>query len=65
MQGVMFIRFLLTILGVYFLFRVVKRVTTQNQTDREVRGRPENKPLDLSDRDVKDAEYKDLDDRGP
>jgi hypothetical protein len=61
----MFFRFLLTVLGVYFLYRVIKRAIPQSPTDKEVRGRPQNKPLDLSDKDVKDAEYKDLDDRGP
>ncbi|RMD99333.1 MAG: hypothetical protein D6814_05780 [Calditrichaeota bacterium] len=58
----MFIRFILWLIIFYLAYRLIKNWISQPPPKREVKGKPKNKPLDLSDADVEDAKFRELHD---
>lgn len=56
------IKFLLIILIIYFGGKVIKSLLNPKQTQNEVKGVPKkSKPIDLSNTDIEDAEFEEID----
>ena len=59
----MFIRLILWLILIYLGYKVVKNWLGQPSSKKqEVKGKPKNKPLDLKDADVEDANFRELHD---
>ncbi len=59
----MFFRLILTGAVIYFGYQFVKGLLPSSEKKQEVKGEPQNKPLDLRDADVADAHYEDIDEK--
>ncbi len=58
----MFFRIILLGLLFYWAIKVVSSLLGSNKPRTEVRGESRNKPLDLSDEDIEDVDYKETED---
>jgi hypothetical protein len=58
------LRLIFWILLIYFGIKTVQGMTRRTEKEGEqVKGRPKNKPLDLSRSDVQDARFEDIDEK--
>ncbi|MBN2000843.1 hypothetical protein JW935_25055 [candidate division KSB1 bacterium] len=56
------VRFLFYGLFAYWIFKFIARMSKPSEPRVQVRGKPNADPLDLSDNDVEDVEYRDVKD---
>lgn len=57
------LRLLVTGLLIYIGYHFIKGFFTRSPKESIVKGRQKNRPLDLHDADVEDAEFEDLDEK--
>ncbi len=56
------LRFFITVLLFYIVYRIVRGVIVNYQSSQKVEGRQKVPPLDLKDSEVEDARFEDIDD---
>ena len=56
------IRLLIYVLIIYFVYRFIKGIWVKSPRRNEVKGQQKSKPLDLSNEDVEDAHFEDVED---
>ncbi len=58
----MLFRLIFWLIIFYLVYRLIKNWLTQPPPKQQVKGRPKTRPLDLSDADIEDAKFREVED---